>query len=1601
MGRFPFMRMLLLICISICAVQTHAQLTAAFSADKTEGCAPLTAVRFTDQSTGNITSWQWDLGNGTNSSLQNPATSYVNPGVYTVKLTVSDGTQSNTVTKTGYIKVYASPVAQLSASATSGCFPLNIRFQDLSQAGDGSLTGWEWDFGDGTTGTTQNPAHVYTAQGNYNVSLRVKNSFGCTNTISNTNYIQISTGVQSDFTLTAPNNCKPPTTINFTAASAGTGTLSYVWDFGDGTNAATANPSHTYNNTGSYTVTLITRNNTGCADTLKKVNAITIGSVQAGFNSPATICAGVPFSITNTSSPAPSGATWNFGDGNFSVSLNPVKTYYTPGNYTVTLNSNFGACNDVATQSIQVLARPAANFSGTNTSSCQPPLTTSFTQTVSGAVGFKWLFGDGSTSTDPNPQHTYTSPGEYDVTLIATNAIGCSDTIKKINFVRVKLPVVSLSNVPQQGCAPYKFSPGYLIYNGSIEKWEWDFGDGGTATEEHPEHTYTTAGTYTLKLKYTTTDGCTGDVTILSAVKVGNKPVVNFIGLPPDVCAFRTVSFTDQSTGPQPDQWIWSFGDGGSSFLQNPSHLYQDTGYFTVKLIVGSNGCTDTLIKTNYIHIKPPIARFYAVQSCNAKLSVNFTDNSIGANSWSWNFGDGSTSTDRNPVHQFAQKGTYNVSLTVKNDTCEHTTVSPVVIVVETADFSVNNTTPCRNTPIQLTALNSDPRYVSYYIWTLRKNGAVYTTLSGSTPNFALSEPGTYTVQLDIVDVMGCRSSVTKTDYITVYGPTADFLVTANGVCTNTTVVFNDLSKTDGTNTISKWIWSYGDGTSDTLTAPPFSHQYAQAGNFNTQLTVIDNIGCSHSVIRYSSVFISKPQVLFISPDSLSCEGKPVQFTNQSSGNTLTWQWNFGDGTASAATTPSHTFSAEGDYTIKLKATDRYGCSDSLTKTAYIRIHNPKALFAASKTEATCPPLVVDFTNQSTNSTRLRWDFGDGTSANVANPTHFYTYPGVYTAKLIVTGNGGCVDTFKQVITVRGPRGSFTYNKASGCEPVNVQFTGTTSDDIVFVWDFNDGNIEQTADARIAHAYTAPGAYLPKMILVDPQGCRVPINGTDSIYVYGAKAKFGLSRQTLCDSGLVKFYDSTIANEAITSYKWTFGDGSTSITANPSHFYTQPGNYEVILNVTTRTGCTSTTRVSIPIKIVPTPIVAIKAIDTACVPATMQFNGDIVKNDTSVLRWQWNFGNGRTATQQNPAPVSYTAAGSYSTRLIATNSTGCADTVYKPLTVYPLPGIEAGSDQTICLGNATQLRATGGVEYQWQPTTALSCSNCATPQASPTQNIRYHLTGKSIHGCIATDSMIVQVKKPFHIRVSRGDTLCNGESVQLGASGAELYTWYPSLGLDNIHSDKPKATPGSTITYQVIGDDDAHCFADTGYVKVVVYPIPAIKAGPDQSVAVGSSVTLSPVISPDVNRISWTPSTWLSCSNCASPVAAPKQTITYTLRVTNEGGCTSSDQVTLSVFCDNSNLFMPNTFSPNGDGNNDIFYPRGKGLFRIKTLRIFNRWGEIVFEGTNFDANDASKGWDGRYKNQPAPQDVYVYSIDIICENQVVLNYKGNIALIR
>lgn len=1595
-------RLFIFLCILSCAV-AKGQPVPDFRAKVTEGCAPL-VVQFTDLSIGKPTEWFWDFGNGNTSTKQNPGAVYFSPGKYNVKLVVKNTAGRDSVIKNNYIIVNKSPVVNFAAANTSGCLPFTVQFSDQSTGGSGTIRKWEWDFGDGTTSVEQSPLHIFKVIGNFTITLKVTNILGCVEVLTKISYIKVNPLPKASFTSGSDMTCKPPVKVNFTNTSTGGTITNTTWDFGDGTSSSQANPSHTFTKAGTYRVALLVTNQNGCVDTITKPTVI--GEVIPGFTGPDVVCQGAPANFINTSSPAIQSALWNFGDSTFSIDINPVKRFSKTGIFTVKLVNNFGACNDSISKSIQVLPKPNADFSFiVPASTCKLPVNVPFTARATAAISYLWDFGDGGTSVNTNPTHTYTAFGIFSVKLTVFGTNGCTDTIVKQDIVSiVPTKIKSLNDLPYSGCVPRQQTFGANITSkDSITSYLWNFGDGNISSVATPVHNYTKEGKYDVSLRISTVNGCSDSLFLPAAIVITEKPKAGFSAFPKIACASETVQFKDSSAGTITARQ-WEFGDGETSSLINPLHHYKDTGPFTVKLIVFNNTCADSLTTTNYIYINPPIAKFSVALNCDSLLTRRFQNKSVLAQTNEWNFGDGSPiSTVVNPVHTYDSAGVYIVHLHVTNNNCTDDFTDTIKIVDEHPNFTVSQPSLCRNTTTVLTAININPDNIASYSWDLRDNTPVFT---GTDPviyhNFV--RPGLYSPLLSVKDKLGCIKTVERPVSIEVYGPNANF-ESLGGGCVNTPVIIKDRSQATANHPITSWILNYGDGSADTTNKPAFSHTYTVSKIYDVFLIVTDSYGCVDTFLKSNAINITNPIASFSLPDSISCKNSNVNFNNLSNGVDLSYLWDYGDGVTDSSEIAIHSYSLEGTYDVSLAIKDRFGCINSIKKPNAILIRNATSSFTLSDSIITCPPAQVMFKSDASFFTSIKWDFDDANFADIQNPSHYFSTARTYKVKLIAYGHGNCIDTSFKTVIVKGPNGSLNYSPVFKCVPASINFASQAgSSNNSFIWDFGDGTTMTTFEPSISHLYTTTGKFLPKLLLVDTTlNCKVPVFGADSITVSGALPFIKAHQNIFCDSAGLQFFDSsTVAFDTIANYQWNFGDGAISNDANPYHNYNASGLYPVRLVIKTTGGCIDSSENTF-VKIVKSPQIQIDGPGETCIAKQVTFLSS-VQPDTSAIKWNWLFGNGSNYMGPSPPPQTFITAGNYNIETSVTNSSGCTTSKTKVLVVNPLPNVNAGNDSAICRGATITLQPTGADKYLWANSTSLSCTNCSNPVASPVDTLVYYtVTGtNAITSCQKTDSIQIKVVQPFKIYGIASDSLCRGESVKLLVVGADHYNWTPSTGLSDATIANPVAKPDSSIVYSVTGHDYLNCFTDVISIPVTVYPVPVFNIINDKiTIQSGSSVNIKTISSADVTKWQWLPTTGLSCSNCESPVATPANTIVYKAIATNAGGCKTEDRITIEVVCNNGNVFVPNTFSPNNDGSNDLFYPRGKGISGIKSMLIFNRWGAVVFQKSSFQINDPTAAWDGTYNGKPADADVFVYQLEVICETGQVFTLKGDVTLIR
>jgi PKD repeat protein len=1303
--------------IAVSGAMTPAPV-AAFTGSPTSGVAPL-GVTFTDSSTNTPTVWTWNFGDGTGSALQSPIHTYLNPGTYTVSLTVSNAGGSNTSTRVNYIVVSGSattpPVAAFSGTPTSGTAPLTVTFTDSSA---NTPTVWQWTFGDGdtTNATVQNPVHTYLAPGTYTVTLTASNAGG-SNSVTQTNYIVVSpaaiTPPVAAFSGT-PTSGVAPLTVEFTDSSTNTPTV-WQWTFGDGdtTNATVQNPVHTYLAPGTYTVTL-TASNAGGSNSVTQTNYIVVS--PAAITPPVAAFSGTPTSgtapltvtFTDSSTNSPTVWQWVFGDGSTvnATDQNPVHTYLAPGTYTVSLTaSNAGGSNTFTrtgyiTVSSSGIPAPVAAFSGTPTSGTAP-LTVTFTDSSTNTpTAWQWTFGDGDTTnaTDQNPVHTYLAPGTYTVALVASNA-GGSNMATMVNYITVSpsasmAPVVSFSGSPTSGVAPLTVAFADSSTNAPTI-WHWTFGDGDTtnATDQNPVHTYLAPGTYTVTLTASNAGGANSSTRanyiVVSAAPI-TPPVAGFSGTPTSGTAPLTVTFADSSTN-TPTVWQWTFGDGDTTNAtdQNPVHTYLAPGTYTVTLTASNAGGSNSFTRTNYIvvspaAITPPVAGFSGTPTSGvAPLTVEFTDSSANSPTvWQWVFGDGSTvnATDQNPVHTYLAPGTYTVSLTASNAGGSNTftrtgyiTVSSSGIPAPVAAFSG---TPTSGTaPLTVTFTDSSTNTPTAWLWTFGDGDT--TNATDQNPVHTYAAPGTYTVSLTASNAGG-SNMVTMVNYITVspsaaMAPVVSFSGTPTSGVAPLTVAFTDSS----TNAPTIWHWTFGDGDTTNATDQNPVHTYLAPGTYTVTLTA-SNAGGANSSTRADYIVVSAAP---ITPPTAAFSGTPtsgqapltVVFTDSSSDSPTVWQWNFGDGDTTNATdqNPVHTYLAPGTYTVSLTVSNAGG-ADTATRTDYIvvspaPITPPTASFTGSPTSGTAP-LPVEFTDSSSNSpTVWQWTFGDGSTSTLQNPEHTYLAPGTYTVSLTVSNAGGSnTQTRTNYITVSAapvspPVANFAGTPTSGTAPLPVTFTDlSTNSPTVWQWSFGDGTFSGIQNP--SHTYSAPGNYTVSLTASNAGGSNTQTR-TNYIRVSAAMVTPPVASFTGTPTSgvapLIVTFTDTSTNTP-TLWQWTFGDGGTSTTRNPSHTYLAPGTYTVSLTASNAGGSNTSTRTNY-ITVTGTGGIAPVANFSGTprngkAPLTVVFTDLSANSPTS---WTWSFGDGSpvNASVQNPVHT-YATVGTYTVSLTASNAFG-------------------------------------------------------------------------------------------------------------------------------------------------------------------------------------------------------------------------------------------------------------------------------------------------------------------------------------------------------
>ncbi|MDN3656468.1 PKD domain-containing protein [Ferruginibacter paludis] len=1362
-----------LIILLYCANAT-AQLTADFTLDKSNGCAPL-AVNFTNTSSGASAAaiYTWDFDNGNSAFIANPGAIFIEEKTYNVTLTVSDG--SFTSSKTKQVTVNTPPLADFTVSPVKGCLPVTVNFNATTTQGSNLYT---WDFGDGNTqqGYNSATAHTYTIPQKVSVSLTVGNSYGCTKTIQKDNILTILPAISAVFGASRTFLCRVTDAVEFTNTSYGPGTLTYLWDFGDGTTSTVITPSHTFKTKGTFTVTLTVTSSEGCAAVNTQSGYINVDNFKTDFTVPSLICQGFNIVFNNTSTPIASTTEW-FVDGvpayayYYDNSLN--YNFAVTGAHTIELKNTFGSCRDSASKKAVINEVPNLNGFITNkTSECNAPVKVNFKDTTASAVKWEWNFNQyyltDIQSVLQAPSYTYINNGDHYISLRVTNAAGCTSTANQ--YVSITGPYVSItSNGTAPTCGPYslKFT---TTSSDSIIQYNWNFGDGNFSTEAQPSHLFNTGGYWPVTLTYKTKTGCSGTATY-GTVAVYLMPKANFSAGSTTICGNSPVTFNAVYQGADTD-YYWDFGDNnypGYNYGSSPTHQYLYDSTYTVTLIVANRGnCRDTITRTNYIKVLPPFPRITSqANTCaGTRGMVTFTQESKKANTWTWDFGDGITKTffaDSPSVnHVYNATGSYKAVLINTNGQCTvRDSIYTKVLLKQTPLLTASATQVCSdgNVHIQISKLQNNPAYPSYdnhynfekleyndgsaftgYI--VRDNDSNYywsNSFKGTLGNFS-----TNTTALRIILRSSSFQCPDTTNFIplAIKGSKAGFEVVTDNVCFKLPIVLKDTSNTN--NKIVSWQWNFGDGAVETVAQGGLvRHTYSNPGYYYVSLTVVDASGCSTTTPSYSQyVTVNGPKATFYPSTTNTYITLPVYFynnTNNYNSNNTQYKWQFGDGISSSDYSPQHTYQRPGQYTVQLITTNPdTGCTD--TTSQVIIVSNFIPIFTFDKmylTGAGCPPVLVKMTNNSTNYTSVKWDFGDGTSADNLNyPGHIYEQPGKYIITLYVYGPSGLTGTFKDSLLIQLPQGGIKTNKKEGCIGLTPTFTITTKNALAYVWDYGDGTIVSNGNLTTNHQYNHPGSFIPLMVLTDSNGCSAFAPLADTILVHPDPVIKVIPQ----DPRICRGQQLNITASGGSFYSWSPAIGlSNASIASPAASPSVTTTYTV--TVKDNIGCSSSAAQKITV-VQPGKLTA-GSNAAVCLGKSVQIN----VAGAAFYQWINNTAGLSNTSISNPVAsplqtTSYTVTG--------TDEYKCfSDTAIIKIAVLALPTVSVAQVPDILLGTQIPLNSTSSsdvITWNWMPADYLSCSDCPSPVSTPLAQKNYTLTVTNSNGCSASAEVILKLQ---------------------------------------------------------------------------------------------------------------------------------------------------------------------------------------------------------------------------------------------------------------
>jgi len=1211
--------------------------------------------------------------------------------------------------------------------------------------------------------------------------------------------------------------------------------------------------------------------------------------------------------------------------------------------------------------------------------------------------------------------------GSYEVMMIDSSFCGLDSATQIINIVNQ--PVAGLSANKDTICVGESVTFENLT-TGFASSFIWVFGDGSSWTQVwngNVTRTFNSPGYFEVLLIPQITNSCRDTASVF--IYVSDTPEADFIVDNNSGCDTLIVDISNNSSFDVID-WNWNFGNGNTSTASNPTTQHYSVGTYTINLdVVNSSGCSNNYSEQINVY-ESPQPYFEPTEVCVNEWSnfIDLSQSNEAIIAWDWDFGNGNTSNLQNPIFNFGTAGTFDVVLTVSTANCQRSdTLDVLVDSLPESNFYVSDSIGC--SPMNISFSNQSSSNVVGFNWLFGDGDTSNVENSSHVFQNSWSTDTTYNTKLVVTTLAGCKDT-SSFDITVLSKPIAAFNDNAVLDCAPLDVIFNNTSLNAST-----YEWNFGDNsTLETSfnTNHVFQNTNLTIETFEVSLIASNPNGCVDTTSKTILVY-PEPQFSFSTVPASGCS--PLEVNFPSVNGAVIYSWNFGDGSTSNSSNPTHVYenpsSNSIQYQVELVATSPFGCTDTTQEIITI-FPQPIANFQLSDS-LSCSPLSIQITNNSINATTSVWDMSSGSTFINNSSTFNYDFTNTesyienYTINLTASNAFNCTDSLNKTVSVFPTITADFTSDTLGCSPFDVNFINTSIGANQFDWNFGDGtNSISTNNESHLYVNTSNDIQTNTVVLkaTSPFGCLDSIQKDITVLPLPI-SQFSSPSNEGCSPFEVIFNNTS---EQSQTFEWlienenqTFNDTQLSYTFENTSNQTQ--NYTVSLIAIHSEGCTDTS--SLSLNVYPN-VNANYVVDTSgCSPLTVQFYNLSIGGNT----YLWDFGDGTYTNALTPTEKTYlnTVNGEevFNTSLIVTSNYNCSDTVSQNIHVYqsPIVNFEATPTTQFLPSSTVEFQnnsSFGTWDYEWE---------FGNNSSSTLQNPPPHVYGTSgdfliklflsnAYGCSDSAAQWISIFPLSPQADFNGEGKgCAPLTIQFENESVEAsqYSW--DFG-DGTYSgiENPLKTYHNHGLYSV----SLTAFSPEGNHSITKEEIIEVYETPTALFFVTTEYLDVPGIILETNNQSSFATTYQwdfgdsTTTTEQNPTHNYQENGNYTISlIARNGICTDTAYRSISVTNKTSgNIIIPNSFTPNennpnnGDFQqnneiNDIFYPVILGAKNYE-LDIYNRWGENLFS-----TKDQSIGWNGYFKNQLCETGVYIYKIKVVFLNGEEQKIIGQVTLVR